>query len=474
MRILSAIFLTLCLAVISGSQAEAQTASGLSDSLPGRWLYNEHFNQTLPTEDAWWKKFDDPMLDSLIALGVKNNYNVLMAARRMEIARLNILQARSGYFPTINANAGWNKGRTSGMTGKTAISPVSDSYFSLGLTMSWQIDIFGRIAAESKARKAQWSASRAQYDATMVTLCGNVATAYMNLRVYQAEKAVALSHMESQQKVVNIAQARFDCGLASQLDVQQAKTVYASTEASVPMLDAQIHATINSLAVMLAILPAEANAMLEAPKPMPSYIQIVQTGVPMDLLRRRPDVVEAEKMLAVYAAELGIAKKDFLPALSLNASIGTAAHNIGDLFKHDSYTYSIAPTLSWTVFDGMSRKYNVASARQNMEIGIQNYNLTILQALTEADNAMMAYVDRLREIELLNEAVKASEESLKLSLDLYKRGLADFTNVVDAQLNFLTYTNNVVVAQGNAIASLINLYEALGGGWGGEEQGHLK
>lgn len=473
MRILIAIL--FCAVVASAPEIAAQSpvlaekgGAVLNDSLPSRWMYSEHFNQTVPTEDNWWRRFEDPLLDTLIAVGVKNNYNVLMAARRLEIARLAIEQARSGYYPVVGAEAAWNGARTSGVTGKTAVSPVNNSYFSLGVNMSWQVDIFGRIAAESKAKKAAWSASRAEYDGVMVTLCGNIATAYINLRVYQAQMAVAESHLKQQEKVVKITEARFECDLASQLDVQQAKTVYASTSATIPMLGAQIHATINSLAVLLAIQPSEAEALLATPRPLPQYIQMVQTGVPMDLLRRRPDVVEAEKNLAVYAAELGIAKKDFLPTLSLNASIGTAAHSAGKLFSKNSYTYSIAPTLSWTIFDGFSRKYNVAAAKENMEIGIQNYNLTVLQALTEADNAMVSYLDRLEEIDRLNEAIDASEKSLKLSLDLYKSDLAAFTNVVDAQMNFLTYANSEIVARGNALTALVTLYEALGGGWSGE------
>ena len=205
--------------------------------------------------------------------------------------------------------------------------------------------------------------------------------------------------------------------------------------------------------------------MLAKPRPLPPYMQIVSTGIPMDLLRRRPDVVEAECNLALYAAELGIAKKDFLPVLSLDASVGTSAHAIGDLFSHDSFTYSIAPTLSWTIFDGMTRKYNVATAKENMEIGIQNYNLTVLQAVTEADNAMYAYLRTLDEIEKTEAAVNASRESLDLSIDLYKRGLAAFTNVIDAQIDYLTYAGSLIESQGQALDNLVTLYEALGGGW---------
>lgn len=437
----------------------------VADSLPSQWVYSEHFDQSLPTEDAWWKSFNDPMLDTLIEMGVQNNYNVLMAARRMEMARLTLAQTRSEYFPALDFDAGWTKSRTSG----AMTSPVTDastmSYFSLGVNMSWQLDVFGKISTAAKARKASWQASRAEYAATMVTLCGNIATAYAGLRVYQAERAVAVAHLEQQEKVVKITEARFDAGLASMLEVAQAKTVYYSTKASIPALDQRINASINSIAVLTAMTMESAHAMLDAPAPLPDYRQLVRTGVPMELLRRRPDVVEAEKEMAMYAAQLGVSKKDFLPTLSLEGAIGTSAHRAGDLFSNRSLTYSIAPTLSWTIFDGLHRKYAAEEAREALNAAVDSYNLTLSQAVTEADNAMCDYVQILRRIADLENVVEQSSKSLELSLDLYKKGLAAFTNVVDAQLNYLTYTNNVIVARGQAITALVNLYEALGGGW---------
>lgn len=439
--------------------------SNLNDTLPSRWVYNEHFDQTIPTDDGWWKKFNDPLLDSLISIGVNNNYNVLMAARRMEMARLTMLKARSAYFPAFNLDAGWTKARNSGAVSSPVMPATDESYFSAGINMSWQIDIFGKITSGVKAKKAAWEASRAEYAGAMVSLCGEIATAYFQLRVLQAQETVANEHLLSQEKVVKITEARFECGLASLLDVSQARTVYHSTKATLPALTSGINTSLNAIAVLLAVTPDYARQLLSKPRPLPSYLQMVATGIPMDLLRRRPDIVSAEKELAAYAAELGIAKKDFLPTLTLDGSIGTSAHNIGDLFSKESFTYSIAPTLSWTIFDGMERKYNVAVAQENMQLGIENYNLTVLNALQEVDNAMVNYVQTVNQISELNMVVEESQSSLDLSLDLYKKGLSSFTNVVDAQLNYLTYTNGVIVAQGNALKDLVNLYEALGGGW---------
>lgn len=437
----------------------------LNDSLPGHWVYNEHFDQTVPTDDNWWTRFDDPLLDSLIAEGVANNYNVVMAARRINIAKQSLNSVRAGYFPTIGLSAGWTKERGSGAISPVVTDASVNDYFSFGLNMNWEIDVFGKIATKAKGQKAAYDASRAEYAAVMTSLCANIAKSYIQLRVWQAEREVAMEHIASQSKIVKITEARHEAGLASMLDVTQAKVVYYSTQASVPGLESGIHTTINGLALLLGVYPDSLYARLEVPGKLPSYSRLVPVGVPAELLRRRPDIVEAESQLAVYAASLGVAKKDFLPTLSLQGAIGTSAHEFGNLFKSNSFTYSIAPTLTWTVFDGLARKYNVASAREQMEIGIDNYNLTVMTAVEEVDNSISSYLSTLRKIAVLNDVVEQSRKSLDLSLDLYKRGLNPFSDVVTAQLNLLENTNLLVTAQGDAITALISLYSALGGGW---------
>lgn len=424
---------------------------------PAPERYTEFRRQTLPTDDPWWNSFNDSTLNFLISSAVDNNLDALMAFRRIRLANLALAQTRSAYYPSISLSAGWDKERLAG--------PVDDSSFNLGLSLSWQIDVFGRVYSQSKAKKAAWRASRADYAATMVTLCGNVAKAYVDLRAYQAQLEIARNHLISQEKVLNITQARFDCGLASELDVQQAKTIFASTQASIPSLEASIHSYINSLALYLAVDADVIAPKLANPSPLPNHLKIIRDSLPIDLIRRRPDVVEAEQLVAENADNIGIAKKDYLPVLSLSANVGTQAHNIGRLFSSNSFTYSIAPTLSWTLFSGFSRRYAVESARENMQIAINNYNLTLLQAVNEADNAKFAYDADIKQIAALEDAARAADESLSLAIDRYKQGLSDFTNVADAQISLLNYSNEVIQARAQALNSLISLYEALGGGW---------
>ncbi|MDE6334024.1 MAG: TolC family protein, partial [Muribaculaceae bacterium] len=183
------------------------------------------------------------------------------------------------------------------------------------------------------------------------------------------------------------------------------------------------------------------------------------------LLRRRPDIVAAEQNLASAAAALGIAKKDFLPTLSLQGSVGVGASRPGDMFTREGLTYSVAPTLSWTVFDGMARSASIAAAREEMEAQIASYNYTVMNAYNEVENAMTSYVNYTRQISDYEAAVQASAEFLSLELDLYTQGLAPYSDVATAQQNVLSNTNSLISARGNALSALISLYEALGGGF---------
>lgn len=439
-----------------------------ADDMPLQWRYTETFDQTIPTSDTWWKSFGDAILDSLISVGIANNYDVLSAQRRINIARQNLRQARSAYFPTLTASGAWSASRSSGVTTSTAMPATNMQYFDLGVDMNWELDIFGKISARAKASKSQFQATRAEYAAMMVTVSAKIASAYMQLRTLQSEIELLNRHIAQQKRVAEITRARHEAGLASMLDVAQSLTTLYSTEAAMSSLTNSINATVNALAVLIGVFPEEISSRLLAPAPMPDYHHIVSVGVPMELLRRRPDIAEAEYTLAGYAAAVGVAKKDFLPTLSLRGSIGTMAHKGSDLFTDRSFTYTVAPTLSWTIFDGLSRKAALESAKQQMQIGIDAYNSTLLGAVQEVDNAMSTYYYNLEYINTLGKVTEQAEKSFELSIDLYKQGLTDFVNVTNSQISYLTYSNELVNAKGEALASLISLYEALGGGWSEE------
>lgn len=440
----------------------------LNDSLPGRWMYQGELETVqLPENDKWWELFDDIVLDSLIESGLENNYNLSVAARRIEIAGNTVKTAAAAYYPTLGLNASWTKNRTSGMTGNEPGPAGKGSFWDIGLSMSWEIDLFGKITSRVKHGKSLYRASKAEYAGAMLALASNIASTYFQLRVWQAERQVALEHTERQLRVVKITEDRLDCDLGNMLEVTQAREVYYSTMASIPVLENSINTAINSLAILVGKYPEELYEQLMADSPLPDYHALVPVGMPADLLSRRPDIVQARLELAAYAQALGIARKDFLPTLTINGSIGVASHDISDVFDKSAVSYSISPTLSWTLFDGLSRKYNTAIAREQLQIGIDNYNLVVMTAVQDVDNAMSSYKASLLYIAATEKLLEQSNKALDLALDLYKSSLTQFSNVVDAQMNVLENQNSLIVARGRALSDIVKLHEAVGGGWNG-------
>ena len=320
-----------------------QMTKFLERPLPDGWQEKDTLSlQILPVDDQWWKVFEDVTLDSLISLTLEQNPSVLMAINRIDQAKAQWRISQSEIYPFLSFNGGWNRQQTSGNLG-TGNPQAWTGYYSASVQMSWQLDVFGAIRQKAKAQKELYAASKEEYNATMVSLCAEVASAYFNLRETQQELDVLRRNATSQEAVVKITEARYSSGLVSKLDVAQAKSVYYSTMASIPIAEAQVIQYINTLAVLLGLYPQDVAEALTVSKPLPDYVEPVGVGVPGDLLLRRPDVRAAERQVNAQAALLGASKKDWLPDFFLNGSFGYASHDVKDMGKHGSMTWSIAP-----------------------------------------------------------------------------------------------------------------------------------
>lgn len=432
--------------------------------LPDTWTADETdvFVQTLPVEDKWWLTFEDSTLDSLIAIAIENNYNIETALTRMEEARINLHIERGNLLPDIGVSGGWNRQQSSGNTGS---STSWSSQYNLKANMNWEIDLRGSILGRIKAGKEQVMVSQEEYNGVMVSLCAQVATSYFSLRQYQMELEVLDHNCESQRAVVQLTEARNSAGLASKLDVAQAQQVYYGTLAQVPAMEANIiHAT-GQLAVLLGQTPAAIRPWLEKTRPLPSYIEIVTVDVPAALLRRRPDIRAAERQVNVQAALAGAATRDWLPQFFINGSIGFASTALKDLPHHGSLTWEIAPSMSWTLFNGGKRYNNVRLNRAKLNESISQYNQTVLQAMQEVSSSMATYSNSIKQIVSTRQAFNYSEKALALSLDLYKQGLTTFQSVLDAQRSLLSYEESLVQAKAYSLISLVKMYQAFGGGW---------
>ena len=448
------------------------TSRYLDKPLPQGWEEDTQiFQQVLPVDDQWWKAFQDPVLDSLISVAVKQNYSVLTAIDRINMAKANLRMERGNFFPTIGLNAGWTRQQSSGNT--SDLPQSTQHYYDASLNMNWELDLFGSIRNRVKAQKENFAASKEEYTGTMISLCAQVASAYINLRELQQELAVVQKNCASQEAVLKITEVRYNTGLVSKLDVAQAKSVFFSTKASIPQIESGINQYITTLAILLGTYPQEVRPVLTAPGTLPDYMEPIGVGLPADLLLRRPDIRSAERSVNAQAALVGASKSDWLPQVFLKGSVGYAAKDLKDLTHHKSMTYEIAPALSWTLFKGTQLVNATKLAKAQLDEAINQFNQTVLTAVQETDNAMNAYRNSIKQIVALREVRNQGQETLTLSLELYKQGLTPFQNVLDAQRSLLSYENQLVQARGYSLLQLIAMYQALGGGWSGNLNNEL-
>lgn len=448
------------------ASAVAQQGEVFIDSaLPDGWNNGDCFDQTMPPDDEWWQNFEDPVLDSLILYASENSYSVLGAMENIRKARAAWNIARGKMLPTFDIGMGWQRAKTSGNIASTMYTEAWEGQFNAALSMQWQADVFGSIYMRSKAQKMLFMATEEEFRAVMVTLVANVATTYFSLCQSVEQLKVLRENVKSQHEIMEIVISRYNSGLASKLDVAQSRSVYYSTMAEIPAMQATIDGYRNKMAVLLGIYPQDLAGWPGEECSLPSYMEPIGVGVPAMLLRRRPDIRVAEKQVEANAAQLGATRRDWFPEVLLTGSIGFSSGEMKHLFRSKSLTWEIAPTIKWNIFSGGERLNATREARAALDQSIISFNSTLLTAVQEVESAMSQYKSSVEQIVSLREAVNQNEETLTLSLELYKQGLTEYQNVLDAQRTLLTYQGYLVQAQGGSLIYLVQLYEALGGGW---------
>jgi NodT family efflux transporter outer membrane factor (OMF) lipoprotein len=279
------------------------------------------------------------------------------------------------------------------------------------------------------------------------------------------------SNLESQKETMEITEARFNAGLASALDVAQAKSIYYATQSQVPAMESQISAYINQMGILLGQVPWSVEEEMALPEGQTelSPNMVVSVGIPAEVLRQRPDVRAAEKNIDAKAAMVGARVADWLPRFFVTGQFGYASENFQDLFNNNHMYWQVAPSVQWNIFSGTTLSGNIQAAKAGLEEAINNYNNTVLTALQEVDDAMTHYRHASAEVVAMQKAFDQAEITNQLAIDLYKKGLIDFQNVLDAQRSLLQYEDNLVVAKSSVSLSLVQLYRALGGEWNNEQ-----
>ena len=411
----------------------------------------------------WWTVFNDPTLTGLIEQASKSNLDLRVAVMRVKEARARLGVVAGQKFPSVDIKGKVTRERTSENMG--AGGSIREYNYLGGFDASWEVDLFGRIARSIEAETAEYQATDEDRIDVMVTVYAEVAQTYLKIRTSQACMAAARGNIESQKEVLKLTLSRFKYGLTTDLDVAQAEQVLADSEAELPPLRIELAQAINSLGVLLGRPPGALYKELSVIKPIPVPRKGVTIGVPADLLRQRPDIRGAERRLAAQTARIGVATADLYPTLSLPGYLGLSSISTDNFFSAGSSVFSIGPALSWNIFNRERIRSNIKVEDALTEQALLNYEIVVLDALNEVENAMVACIEKRFQVEALQRSVKASRRTLKLSTILYKDGLKDFQNVMDAQRQLFEVENQMVRAKGTSVINLVKLYKTLGGGW---------
>jgi multidrug efflux system outer membrane protein len=441
-------------------------------SMPRQWAEPLAGGETnsAATVAAWWKNFNDPELNSLIDRAAQSNFDVRVAQARVREARAEYGIAIGNLWPTVNASGSYMQQRQSQNQPIIGSFPVPSSAFEnnvyeAGFDASWEIDVFGGKRRAMESAKAQVAAAEYDRRATLLTLFGDVTRTYLDVRGDQRQLAITKENIVAQEQSLAITEDRYTNGLTSELDVQQATTLLATTRAEVPALESSLQASIHQLGVLLGQPPETLLAELSRSTPIPLAPPVVPVGLPSALLERRPDVQQAERQLAAATANIGVAKADLFPKFYLTGLAGFQSISASDFFNPSSRVWSIGPTVQWRIFDAGRVRSNIRVQNARQEEALATYQQTVLNAFDDVENALVAYAKEQTRRRELQDAVTSSRASLELAQKLYRNGLTDFLNVLDAERSLYQSQGALVQSDQAVSTDVVALYKSLGGGW---------
>ena len=422
----------------------------------------------------WWKAFNDPVLDRLIARAYRDNLTLQQAGVRVLQARAQLGIAVGEIFPQTQQAVGsvqYNRTSDRAATG-AFFGGGSFAYWQsqIGAQASWELDFWGRIRRGIQSADASLLATLADYDNTLVTLTADVANTYIALRTAEERIRIAQENIDIQQQTLKIVEARFTYGTVTQLDVEQARTVLLNTQATLPTLETQRRQARDALSVLLGMPPNDLGDLLDGPSAIPVSPPQVIVGIPADLLRRRPDIRSAELQAVAQSAQIGVAKADLLPAFSLIGNLVLLSTDLGtfklsDMFRWGSRQVQIGPSVQWNILNYGQITNNVRVQDASFQQLLLAYQRSVLSAQQDVEDNLAAFLRSQDRADLLAKSVTSSRSAVDLAVLQYREGVTDFTTVLTTQQTLLTQQDNLASTLGNISTSLVGVYRALGGGW---------
>jgi multidrug efflux system outer membrane protein len=440
--------------------------------VPRQWTETTAATGSQP--DKWWKTFNDPVLDKLIGDAIASNLDLKQALERVKDARALRSATIAAGLPSLDAKSNVSRrfNNTTSPASQTGTSSVGGGFgignqliniFQLGFDAQWELDFFGGVRRAIEAADATIEVEVENSRDVRVTLLGEVARNYIELRANQQLAAITRENLQAQQETLELTQIRQQTGLANMLEVTQAQAQAATTEAQLPNYETLAKQAMHALGVLLGKEPGALTVLLERQGAIPNASQVI-ANLPSELLQRRPDIRRAERQLAVANASVGVATAELYPKINLAAFIGLQNTTITD-FTPLGKSWSAAGSLTMPIFNWGKLNANIESKKAQYEQTFLSYQSTVLSAFKEVEDALIAYSKEQERRKALAKAVAANQLAVQLANERYRKGLTAFLDVLTSQTALYQAQNSLISSESRLSSNLIALYKALGGSW---------
>jgi NodT family efflux transporter outer membrane factor (OMF) lipoprotein len=423
---------------------------------------------------VWWRSLNDPELNSLVERAVKSNLDIEMALDRLQQARAYEAVVLGYALPEVDATGAAAKGTGSDLTKGRAGQALRSADTGTGLQhintivgfdAVWELDLFGKFRREFEAVRADTDAARAARSEILTAVIADVVRAYVDLRGLQVRAGILHHASDVMRESLRIVNIRYERGITNELDVALATRELATLEGQIAPVEAEAKAAQYTLAVLVGEFPENLVDELSKPDLVPTMPAAAAPGVPVDLLKRRPDIAQAERELAAATARIGVATANLFPDVTVSASIGSQGQGLGTLPNVGKHIWSFGPGAIWPLLDFGALDAKVEVADFAARASLANYRKTIINAVRQVDSSLDAYDAQEHRMEQLTQAMMAGQRALDLANARYDRGLTDFLNVVDAERAFYQLQEEFAEAQVSQGEQFVQLYKSLGGGW---------
>lgn len=411
----------------------------------------------------WWQELRDPTLTDLVARAVAGNRDLAVARERVIEARMARVIAEGARVPSLDLAADALRRRTGASSGGGAGS--TSAIPSLGFDLAWELDLFGGKRRAVEAADADADAAAREADAVLVALLGELGAAYVAVRGAQQLEVVLQASAQLERETEALVKTRRDSGLSSGLDVARSTLQRATTEAAIPVAQAAAGTAVHRLELLCGLTPGTLTAELAAAGPIPAPPAEVATGVPSDLLRRRPDVAAAERRLAAETARVGVAVADLYPSFSLGLAAALEGGNLSSLVDPRGAAVAFGPSLRWPIFRGGALRAQVVAQEARVRQAANAYEQAFLTALSEVEDALVGWRRESERIATLREAAAAARDASRLARSQFESGNVSFFDVLDADRLLEDALLREVQSQASLALNVVRLYKALGGGW---------